>query len=96
MADLKETVVGYIDSDKHASLCSGERKWINRILKLKTEHPDEVSIKEYPETNQGIILAHFPKKWLKINPPRQMSDEQKVAMAERLKAVRESKEKNND
>lgn len=96
MADLKETVVGYIDSDKHASLCSGERKWINRILKLKEEHPDEIDIKEYPETNQGIILAHFPKKWLKINPPRQMSDEQKAVMAERLKAVRESKEKNNE
>lgn len=96
MADLKETVVGYIDSDKHASLCSGERKWINRILKLKADHPDEVSIKEYPETNHGIILAHFPKKWLKISPPRQMSDEQKTAMAERLKAIREFKEKNNE
>lgn len=96
MADLKETVVGYIDSDKHASLCSGERKWINRILKLKAEHPNDVDIKEYPETNHGIILAHFPKKWLKINPPRQMSDEQKAVMAERLRAVRETKEKDID
>ena len=93
MADLKETVVGYIDSDKHASLCSGERKWINRILKLKEEHPEEIDIKEYPETNQGIILAHIPKHWLKISPPRQMSDEQKAAAAERLKAA---KEKNNE
>lgn len=96
MADLKETVVGYIDSEKTASLCSGERKWINRILKLKEEHPDEIDIKEYPENNQGIILAHFPKKWLKINPPRQMSDEQKAAMAERLKTAREAKETNDE
>ena len=95
MADLKETVVGYIDSDKHASLCSGERKWINRILKLKEEHPEEIDIKEYPESNQGIILAHFPKKWLKINPPRQMSEEQKAAAAERLKAMH-NKEKDNE
>lgn len=96
MADFKETVVGYIDSEKTASLCSGERKWINRILKLKAEHPDEIDIKEYPESNHGIMLAHFPKKWLKINPPRQMSDEQKAAAAERLRAIRESQEEEDE
>lgn len=95
MADFKETVMGYTDVDNYASFCSGERRWINRILKLKADYPNEVDIVAYPEENQGIILAHMPKKWFKVAPPRQVNytDEQKAAMAERLKAAREAKEK---
>ena len=88
---MKETVVGYTDADEYASFTSAEKKWINKILKLKAEHPDKVDIKAYPEDNQGYIYAHLPKKWLKISPPRQMSEEQRAAMAERLKTIRENK-----
>ena len=88
---MKETVVGYIDADDYASFTSAEKKWINKILKLKAEHPDKVDIKAYPEDNQGYIYAHLPKKWLKISPPRQMSEEQRAVMAERLKTIRENK-----
>ena len=93
MADFKETCVEYINEDKHATFCSSETKWINKILKLKAEHPDEVKIICMPEDNQGTILAHIPKKWLKISPPRQVNytDEQKAAMAERLAAAREKR-----
>lgn len=85
---MKETVMGYIDTDDYASVTSGEKKWINKILKLKVEHPDKVDIKAYPENNQGYIYAHLPKKWIKISPPRQVSEEQRLAAAERFKAMR--------
>lgn len=85
---MKETVMGYIDTDEYASVTSAEKKWINKILKLKAEHPDEVDIKAYPENNQGYIYAHLPKKWIKISPPRQVSEEQRLAAAERFKAMR--------
>lgn len=93
MADFKETCVEYLDIDPHATFCSAERKWVNKILKLKESYPDEVDIREYPESNDGIIVAHIPKKWLKISPPRQvnMTDEQKAALAERMAAARMSK-----
>ena len=91
MTDFKETCVEYINVDKTATFCSSEQKWINKILKLKAAHPDDVEILYMPENNQGAILAHIPKKWLKISPPRQVNytDEQKAAMAERLAAARE-------
>ena len=88
---MKETVVGYVDEDSYASFTSAEKKWINKILKLKAEHPEQVDIKAYPENNQGYIYAHLPKKWLKVSPPRQVSEEQKAAAAERLKAMRNNK-----
>ena len=90
MADFKETCVEYLDVDDHATFCSAERKWINKILKLKESYPDEVDIREYPETNHGVILAHIPKNWLKVSPPRQVNytDEQRAALAERMANAR--------
>lgn len=90
MTDFKETCVEYLDVDNHATFCSAERKWANKILKLKEEYPDEVDIKEYPENNHGVILAHIPKSWLKISPPRKpnYTEEQRAAAAERMSALR--------
>lgn len=34
------------------------------------------------------IMFEVPKKWVKIRPPRIMSDEQKAAASERLRGVR--------
>jgi hypothetical protein len=93
MADLKETCVSYVGEDATATFCSSETRWINRILKLHTQHPNEVKIIYHPEDNHGMLYAELPKKWLKISPPRQMNytDEQKAAMAERLATAREKK-----
>lgn len=93
MADFKETCVEYINADDMATFCSAERRWINKILKLQEAHPDDVEIVCMPEENQGNILAHIPKSWVKISPPRQVNytDEQKAAMAERLAAAREKR-----
>lgn len=93
MADCKETCVGYTDEDEAAVFCSSERRWINKILRLSGQHPDEVKIIHYPEENGGMIYAHIPKNYIKISPPRQVdyTDEQRAAMAERLAAAREKK-----
>ena len=90
MTDFKETGFDYLDSDKHATFSSSETKWINKILKLKEEHPNEVDIQCYPEDNQGMLVAHLPKKWMKISPPRtrEMTDEQREAAAKRLADAR--------
>jgi hypothetical protein len=90
---MKETCFNYVDADKTAIFCSSEKKWINKILKLHEQYPDEVKIVHYPEENDGMIYAEIPKKWLKISPPRQTNytDEQKAAMAARLAAAREKK-----
>lgn len=96
MADFKETVVGYIVGEKQASFCSSEKKWINKILKLKEAHPDDVHIDYFPEDNNGTLLAHIPTKWLKVSPPRQVSEEQRAAAAERFRAMHESTGIDND
>lgn len=93
MTDFKETCINATNDSTLAEICSSERKWINKIIKLREQHPDKVIIRCDPETNHGVIVAHIPKSWMKVSPPRQVNytDEQKAAMAERLAAVREKK-----
>ena len=90
MAEPKETCVEYLDVDNHATFCSSEKKWINKIIKLHAAHPDEVEILYMPEDNYGVILAHIPKTWLKVSPPKKMNltDEQRAAAAERMRQAR--------
>ena len=57
---------------------------------MAEEYPKEVRI--VAENSDGSICAKFPIKWVKIAPPRQVSDEQKAAASERLKKYREEKE----
>ena len=90
---MAETAIDYLSENDHATFCSNEIKWINKIKKLADANPDKVDILRYPEDNQGYILAHVPKSWLKVSPPRQVNytEEQRAAMAERLAAAREKK-----
>lgn len=92
MAEFKETCVEYLDVEKRATFTSGERKWINKIIKLAAARPEEVEIVCFPDDNDGYILAHIPKSWLKISPPKKMnlSEEQRAAAAERLRSARKS------
>jgi hypothetical protein len=93
MSDLKETCLNHVAPDKHMTFCSSEQKWVNKISKLKDQHPNEVEIVRSAEENDGMVYAKLPLSWLKISPPRQVNytEEQKAAMAERLAAARSNK-----
>ena len=84
--DFKETAVGYISCDSYAIFSSSEDKWIRQIKELQATYPNDVHIKHLPEDNNGMLLAHIPKSWLKIKAPtkRNITDEQRKAIAERL------------
>lgn len=56
----------------------------SKLLKLAKEYPD-VEIMAVNE--DGSMFAHIPVKFVKISPPRKMSDEQKEAASERFKQM---------
>ena len=93
MSDFKETCVSYTSPDEVLSFSSSEKKWINKVIKLKEQRPNDVRIIKLPEDNDGMIYAMLPKSWLKISPPRQVNftDEQRAAMADRLAAARDKR-----
>ena len=47
----------------------------NKVVKLAESRPDEVNIVK--ENEDGSILASVPIKYVKISPPKKVSDEQR-------------------
>lgn len=88
-----ETACGYLD-DRVMWVSTDERKWIDRLLKIADEHPDEVTIKARPEENDGCLYLTCPASWFKISPPlrRNLTDEQREAFSERMKLMRQMKQ----
>ena len=44
-----------------------------RVQKLSIEHPEDCQV--VIENKDGSILAHVPVKYIKLNPPKQVSEE---------------------
>jgi len=90
-----ETAINYCTLDA-AYVSSDEPRWKSRILKLAESHPDQVTIIRRPEVNDGCVYATVPVKWIRIMPPRKMSDEAKALGAERLRQYREQAKNNEE
>ena len=93
MAQLNiETCLNYC-SREAAYFSSNELKWINKVRKLKNEHPDEVDIIIQPEDNDGTIYAKLPISYFRLQAPvrKNMTEEEKVALGARLRNWREKR-----
>ena len=70
------------DSERAAvTLCQGRYK--SRIKKLAADRPEECQI--VAENTDGSLCAHIPVAWIRINPTKQLSEEQRKEIAERFK-----------
>lgn len=91
---MVETTFNYCEvGDDKGYFCSKERRWINRMRMLAANHPEECKIIKQPENNDGYIYCKLPTSWLYVRPPKKhvMTEEQKLAGAERLRKAREAK-----
>ena len=59
----------------------------NKLLRLSKERPDEVT--NIIENKDGSMVCHVPVRWVKVSPPRFVSDEQREAARLRFAKVRE-------
>lgn len=90
MTDEYENAIEFLDGQKTAAVTLHDRRLRNRILKLAEQHPDEVVVICRPEENNGFLFAHVPLKWLRIQPPRAMSDAQ-IEAAQKSLAIAHAK-----
>ena len=72
---VTENVIEWLYGDKTVTLTLTTGRLKNKVLKLKEEYPEEVEI--IRKNDDGSILAHLPLKWIKISPPRKMTEEQR-------------------
>ena len=83
----RETIINLNDAERVAYIESYQRIWINRIIKAKNKaiengHPEDVIIVRQTE---DMIEAIVPRNYIKISPPRFISDERREQMRENAK-----------
>lgn len=92
----RETTTNYIVGEQTFTFYSSESKWVNKIKKYAEQYPDEVKIIRLHRDDDGAwsVIAELPKKWFNIKPPikRNLTDEQKEALALRLQQARDKKQ----
>lgn len=83
----RETIITYNNEEGTATVYTYHKALQNKLNKLVGTNKD-ISIERQDDESITYIV---PKRWIKVQPPRQMNytDEQKAAMAARLAAMRE-------
>ena len=61
----------------------------SKLLKMAEQRPDEVN--QVPVNNDGSMVCHVPINFIKLSPPRKVSEEQAAAASERFKQMWEEK-----
>ena len=97
MADIKENNVEWFSDQKYCCVTVTSTKYINKIKKIHDKHPDE--FQDFIEDKEnGYLYAKIPLKWWKISPgsssnspKREMTEDQKEALRERLAKARAKK-----
>lgn len=87
---MNEFVIEWIKGAEYAGITAPSGTALkSKLIRLANEYPEEVNIVK--ENVDGSIFAHIPVNYIKISPPRQVSDEQREAASERFKKMWENK-----
>lgn len=81
---FSENVIEWVKNQEKATLTLSQRRTISRVKKLAEKYPEECQI--VAENKDGSVYAHIPVSWIKISPPKKVSEEQVEKARERMKA----------
>lgn len=82
----RETIITYNNAEGEASIFTLNQSMRRKVIQLAEEYPDDVKILHQAE---DMVDATVPKSWVKIRPPRKLTDEQRKALVERGRALAE-------
>lgn len=82
----QETLINYNNEEKLASIYTYDKTLMRKIDNKLSEYPDIKVVRR----GDGWAEYSLPKKWIKVGFPRQLSDEQRAEMANRMRATRDS------
>lgn len=66
----------------------------SKLMRLAKERPDEVKV--MAENKDGSAYFHIPINYIKVSPPRKVSEEQREAAGERFRRMREEKKNSEE
>ena len=79
---VNENVIEFLKDSEKATVTFSQGRYKTRIRTLAKQRPGECQI--VAENKDGSLCAHIPTSWVKIIPTRELSDEQRQEIGERL------------
>ena len=86
-AEERETIILWNQAGPNATICAMDPVWIRKLADLASKSPSVVRVLE----RSDYVEYQVPKRWVKVQIPRQYSEDQKQLMRERITAIREAK-----
>lgn len=80
----RETIVNFNEGEDTASVYTHNKPLRRRLEQLAQERPEECRLYRVSHWDQAVEY-YIPKSWIKIRPPRQISDAEKERMRENFK-----------
>lgn len=92
---MNEFVIEWIKGDEYAGVTVPSGTALkSKLIRLAEKNPNEVKI--IVENKDGSLFVHVPISYVKISPPRQISDEQREAASERFKQMWRDKQESDE
>ncbi len=87
-----QNVIEWIRGENIAYLTLSQKSLINKVLKLSKSRDD---IKIVSENEDGTLYARIPSSWIKISPPKEVSEDRREKMSKHMKEVANRRWANN-
>ena len=85
---MNEFAINWLKGGEYAEITAPASTALkNKLLRLKEERPDEVT--HVIENKDGSMVCHVPVRWIRVGPPRKVSEEQREAARQRFAEIRE-------
>ena len=82
----RETILTFNDAEKRASYYTCNKARMAQLKELAKEYPDAVKI---TRDEDWSVEADLPKKWVKVKPPRKLTEEQYAELVRRGRELAE-------
>ena len=87
---MNEFAIEWIKGNDHAGVTVPSGTALkSKLIRYAQERPDEVKLMD--ENKDGSAFFHIPISYVKVSPPRKVSEEQKKAAGERFRRMWEEK-----
>lgn len=87
MDTIRDVTIGWEIGDEYAEVNTPNCRIRGRLRKLHEQRPED--FQRYVENEDGSVYAKVPVKWVKISPPKKVSDEFRKTSRERFLKLRE-------
>lgn len=92
---LNEFCIEWLRSGEYAGVTTPSSTALkSKLMRLAKERPDEVKV--MAENKDGSAFFHVPISYIKVSPPRQVTEEQREAAGERFRRMWEEKKNSEE